>query len=264
MAGTRSAARHGLPLAPVVAGAAGLAIALAVALIPAWRVEAAVAASGLSGLIPAAAPPLGVTARLGLMLGFGGMVTVLLWGALVLLFPGAVIGRRVRRTRPAADDPRLLAPAGPEPPVVRRADAHPDAPPRPPMRATRDLGAPFLAGAEPVTGTVDSGIELPRDLDTPLALFDPLALPSVPAAPHATVKPLFRKAAPPAADPPPAPPAARDAPPLSVLLARLDAGLAKRGAVERQDAPPPPPSAPRLPAGLAATLGQLRRMATRD
>lgn len=85
-------------------------------------------------------------------------------------------------------------------PVVRRADAHPDAPPRPPLRAMRDLGTPFLdiratdgAGARPVE-VVERA--LPRDLTQPLAAFDPAAIPAVPRAPAATLSPLSPRARP--------------------------------------------------------------------
>lgn len=80
-------------------------------------------------------------------------------------------------------------------PVLRRADSHPDAPPRPPLRAMRDLGTPFLdiraidgAGARPVE-VVERA--LPRDLTQPLAAFDPAAIPAVPRAPAATLSPLY-------------------------------------------------------------------------
>ena len=57
--------------------------------------------------------------------------------------------------------------------VVRRADAHPDAPPRRPL-SLADLG----------------GIAPPSDLDTPLSAIDPDAIPSVPRAPVRPVAPL--------------------------------------------------------------------------
>ncbi|KQM98278.1 hypothetical protein [Sphingomonas sp. Leaf25] len=184
MATTHAPRQPGLPLAPTVAGVAGLAVVALVALVPAWRIEAAVMASGLPALLPAAAPPLGWTARAGLMLGFGGLVTVLLWLGLMLLAPTAVLP--LPRRKPKAKPRRAEVP-----PSVRRADAHPDAPPRPPVRADRDLGAPFL-DTPLVPATPDGERTIPRDLDMPLAMFDPDALPAAPAAPTPTVKPLFR------------------------------------------------------------------------
>jgi hypothetical protein len=104
-------------------------------------------------------------------------------------------------------------------PVLRRADAHPDAPPRPPLLATRDLGTPFLEvmarpapEAEhdehrpqplpesapepaPVAGAPEEQ-DLPMDLEQPLAAFDPQAIPQVPMPPPVTLPPLRRTARP--------------------------------------------------------------------
>lgn len=246
-------------LPPLVAGASGLLVAVAIALVPMWRIETVVTESGLPALLPIAAPPLGWTARAGMMLLAAVLVAVPVWIALTLL--------AVRRpvALPSAEDPAEEAP-----PSVRRADAHPDAPPRPPVRAARDLGMPFL---DPVASS-EPEVELPRDLNTPMAMFDPAALPMVPAAPPPTVRPLFR---PPAievepvaeSEPEPAPPpveavdepAASPTPPapgLSELIERLDRGLQRR----RGDVPTkaePDPEGTR--AGLASALGALRRMA---
>lgn len=94
-------------------------------------------------------------------------------------------------------------------PVLRRADAHPDAPPRAPLRATRDLGAPFLGDAaasaaqgrpigkadplpadflDSVPGLVER--PLPRDLSQRLATFDPAAIPQATIVRPATLPPL--------------------------------------------------------------------------
>jgi hypothetical protein len=238
-----------LPMAPTLAGAAGLAVAVGIALTPAWRIEAAVSASGLPAFLPAAAPPLGITARIGLMLGAGGIVTVLLWFALLLLTGQTMLSLAKPAVADEADEDEL-------PPAVRRADAHPDAPPRPPVRATRDLGTPFLDVTAPVE--VGEEVTLPRDLDTPMALFDPAALPVEPVAPAPTVRPLFRAAAPePVVEPEPEPevqPAAPEPPSIADLLTRLDDGLNRRA-----DAPKAAPPA----TGLASTLGALRQLATR-
>jgi hypothetical protein len=72
----------------------------------------------------------------------------------------------------------------PEPsdvPSVRRADAHPDAPPRRPMSAA-ELGVPPPPSVRPI----------PRDLDQPLAEFHPAAIPEVPLEPVRPVAPLVR------------------------------------------------------------------------
>lgn len=238
-------------LPPIVAVAAGLAVAGAIALVPAWRLESAVSASGLPAFLSIAAPPLGWTARLALMLIAGLLVAVPLWIGLTLLTGSG------RTALPSAEDLD-----GEAAPTVRRADAHPDAPPRPPVRAVRDLGTPFLDPLEPV----EPEITLPRDLDTPMAMFDPAALPAVPAAPPPAVRPLFRPAAidpapvadeaPLAEETEPVPPPAPAAPPsIDILLDRLDRGLQRRRTLDR-------PVADGAPAtGLASTLGALRRMA---
>ncbi|MDJ0277193.1 hypothetical protein QLH51_10345 [Sphingomonas sp. 2R-10] len=260
----------------VLAAVAGLAVAIAIAFVPAWRIETVVSESGLPAFLPIAAPPLGWTARAALMLLAALLVALPLWVALTLL--GATRPTALTYSEAAEDE---------LPPSVRRADAHPDAPPRPPVRAGRDLGAPFLDSVEPV----EAEIALPRDLDTPMAMFDPQALPQVPAAPPPTVRPLFRPLDPepelaefaPIADPGPvdapaiepepfagvqsvpapepvepvAPPAAASttpAPSIATLLDRLDRGLQRR----RLDRAPP---ASEPSPGLASALGALRRMA---
>jgi hypothetical protein len=107
-------------------------------------------------------------------------------------------------------------------PVLRRADAHPDAPPRPPLLATRDLGRPFDAFrtpadivkieveavdmveeiAAPVLEPAVAPVEqpLPVDLDQPLAAFDPDAMPEVPLAAPVALPPLSRGPKPPVFD----------------------------------------------------------------
>ncbi|MEN2746936.1 hypothetical protein [Sphingomonas sp. T9W2] len=156
---------------PIVAIFTALTVALVIALLPVWRIEAAVEASGLPALLPAAAPPLGMTARIMLMLAAATLIAGPLWIGLWLLLPAK------RRRRAAGAEPS-----------VRRADAHPDAPPRPPVRAARDLGKPFLDPLDPV----ETEMDLPRDLNVPMAIFDPAAVPPVPAAPAQAVRPLFR------------------------------------------------------------------------
>ncbi|WP_294252536.1 hypothetical protein [uncultured Sphingomonas sp.] len=70
-------------------------------------------------------------------------------------------------------------------PIIRRADAHPDARPRPPLRASHDLDMPAWALPKvPVEQeTAAAERDLPADLDQPLAAFDPKAIPAVPLPP---------------------------------------------------------------------------------
>lgn len=240
-----------------VAVMVGLAVAIAIAFVPMWRIETVVSETGLPTFLSIAEPPLGWTARAGLMLVAAVAVAVPVWIALRLLVERGPVAL------PSVDEDVEEAP-----PSVRRADAHPDAPPRPPVRATRDLGQPFL---DPV-GPVDPEVALPRDLNTPMAMFDPEALPMVPAAPPPAVRPLFRPtvAEPepepdpePVAEVRPAPPPLEEsvadpvqpAPSLSALIDRLDQGLQRR----RDDRPAAAPETANP--GLASALGALRRMA---
>lgn len=159
---------------PLVGGvASGLFVAAAFASMPAPLLESVVELAALPAMIAAAQPPLGATARL-LLAGCSGLfVGATVWAALYLLFgPGG---------------PFAKAGGADGMPQVRVADAHPDAPPRKPFSAA-DFGAPPPPAAAPPP--VEQ--PLPRDLDQPLAAFDPAA---IPAAPMQPVRPVFRRAA---------------------------------------------------------------------
>lgn len=153
-----------LPLgvaSPLVVGAC---VALGVLAMPAAALESLVVDSGIAAVLSVAEPPLGLTGRL--MLGaIGGLgAGTFAWLALVLVF-----GDKVFVDRDKASDI----------PVLRRADAHPDAPARPPVLATRDLGTPFLEVRAPVEeepAGPPPEQDLPKDLNQPLSAFDPGAL----------------------------------------------------------------------------------------
>ncbi|MBB3983363.1 hypothetical protein GGR44_003051 [Sphingobium fontiphilum] len=126
----------------MILGLAGAAAALAVLTIPVGLLEMVVASTGLSEAFPAAAPPLGWKARL-IVAAFAGLMAV----AAI-----AAIGRNhdEKSGRGAAKGDRKMGfafsrltalargrrTAGP---VLRRADAHPDAPAREPIFASRDF-----------------------------------------------------------------------------------------------------------------------------
>lgn len=205
---------------PVGAAALGTTVALLALVIPGAWLEGAVSGSGLPALLPVAAPPLGGTARVLLALGGGAVVAAVAWAALYLLFgPGGPLAMRtVTRTAP----------------TVRRADAHPDAPPRWPLTAA-ELASPTVPVAtEPLP---EAEQPLPADLDVPLAQFDPAAVLPVPREPARALKPLAPalepgermetfKLTPP---PPPVQPEPSDEPPsIDALLRRLEAGAARR------------------------------------
>lgn len=158
----------------VGAAIAGMLVALiAIAMPTAW-LENAVTGSGIAAVLTVAEPPLGTTARTMLALFGGFAVAAVTWAALYLLVGpgGPLAGARTPRAvrRPA--------------PTVRRADAHPDAPPRWPLSATELPAPPPPVVVAPVEQ------DLPVDLDEPLAAFDPHAVLPVPMAPTRALKPL--------------------------------------------------------------------------
>lgn len=124
-----------LSFAPLGAALIGAAAAAVLGALPTPMLESLVMASGIPAILSAAEPPLGMTARAAIAGGTGMVAAILSWFALFLLLGtrGFTIGR----------EPEVDPEAVPTP-VLRRADAHPDAPARAPLLATRDLGTPFL------------------------------------------------------------------------------------------------------------------------
>lgn len=282
-----------VPIAPAAGGAAALLTAALIALMPVTALESLILRSGVAAVLAAAEPPLGATARLVLILTVGGVVGLIVWLGTFLL-----VGARALAV---GGEPSVDAV-----PKLRRADAHPDAPARAPLFAHRDLGTPFLdiranrqtddpATPAPIEMVEEAEnadvrplpilrpmtevpVDVPADLDLPLAAFDPAAIPDVPMAPPAppppslaprpqvidsgdrfetfqlrpVVKPVatadFRVA------PQRAPVDTKAT--LTALLERLERGVADRSE-DRADRPTPPSE------GLEQTLGLLRRMATR-
>lgn len=235
---------------PLLALTLAAATAFALFAMPSHMFDDVVGRTGLSSVLPAAAAPLGDTARL-LVAGFGAVLVG------VLAFFGLRAIDRLGPARPI----RLRADAVPE---LRREDAHPDAPARRPIFATLDLGKSLDEGAieviskgwpapaadhqdapvamevenaETVPLTSDSTFDVPERAARPAAsLADDAA-----AAPEETVyaayiEPPVEPAEAPADSPTsmsePLPPAARQSSDESVagLMARLEAGLARRGA----------------------------------
>lgn len=196
-------------IAPVGGAVAALAVVLLFVALPATVLEDWVWRSGLPSLIGAAEPPLGTTARAVLALAGGALAGAVTWSALFLLFgPGGLLA------------PRAASSDGV--PVLRRADAHPDAPARRPLSAADLKDDDDMVFARPVTSAppppppVEQPI--PADLDLPLAAFHPGALPPVPLTPVRPVPPL-RVPAKPAAEEPAAPAAP---PTIESLIDRLE------------------------------------------
>lgn len=164
------ATRITLPLAPAGAGLLALLTGMAVLAAPTTLLEAFALDSGIAAIVAAAEPPLGVTARFALTLAAAGGVFAACWVLLDLLGPGRTLA--------------FDLPAG----MLKDV--------REPVRATRDLGVPFLevtAGkVRPKAVPADVERPLPKDLDTPLAFFDPAAMPVVPVDPVPLVPALAK------------------------------------------------------------------------
>ena len=134
-----------IPFAPVVAILFGVVAAILMAAVPQWLFERSVVQSGLPTVIAAAAPPLGVLARLLAVVSAFLVIAVVLWGIL-----GPVTTRLENRKRartPWRD-------TGYDEPV--RDDSDLFVAPRRPIFAPEELGAPLMsdeavANAVPLT-----------------------------------------------------------------------------------------------------------------
>ena len=197
-------ARHELPARLPIWGAVGagvLALLGALTLPYPW-IEAAVQAMGLEPLLPSSTWSI---VRIGAGLAMGLFAAVATWSMLSLLGRDGAL----RATAEGA-------------PVLRRADAHPDAPARRPLSAAELAVLPGLP--EPEADPLAR--ELPRDLDTPLSALDPRAIPPRPRPAVRAVATLapgerletFRLTPPPASMP-----AAAGNPGIDGLLRRLEA-----------------------------------------
>ncbi|MEY4269477.1 MAG: hypothetical protein RLZZ58_693 [Pseudomonadota bacterium] len=129
-------------LAPAIQAAVGAMafVFLFAAVVPAAWLNALAWQLFLDQISPLTTPPLGMGARIGfavILALIAGLITFMIMLALVK--PPAE-GRSVM-TRRVAERARKLATADEGIPAVRAADAHPDAPPRAPFRADRDLAA---------------------------------------------------------------------------------------------------------------------------
>ena len=139
-------------------------------------------------------------------------------------------------------------------PVLRRADSHPDAPARRPIRAAKDLGQPLPMNAQ--TAVPDNRpiarpltIDLPNDLETPLAALDPE---SILATPREPVRPVASLARPQIIDP-------------GERFETFDLTPIKRGGPTKAAAPalrPNPES--EAPASIGTLLDRLEKKTGRD
>lgn len=208
-----------------VASLAGLAVAFFAFAAPADLLDGLVASSGLPSLIPAAAPPLGTTARiaigaLGGFAAFGIAFTVLRW---LDRFARPSV-RPTLRAEPDEDAPRL-----------RRRDLHPDAPPVRPIQAVRDFG-------DPAASALPAWIA-PAIASKEIASEDIIVPETAPPVPQ-----------------PPAEPAT-----LAELMARLEDGLARRHTpTQRRDTPAAPERYAPSDDRLQSAIESLQRLAARQ
>lgn len=163
-----------LLVAPLGALLAWIAVATTLLLIPVSAFDQLVEASGLGSVLDTQAAPLNPTARIVIAVNAGAITALFCWSALFLLFgPGGFLNK--------------LIIGGEGVPVVRHADAHPDAPPRRPLSAHAELGAPPPL---PDPGPPPAVRPIPADLDLPIAAFHPAAIPEIPREPVRPVAPL--------------------------------------------------------------------------
>jgi hypothetical protein len=155
MAGSFSGRRRGSGLLDLaVAALAGGSVAFATFAMPDGLFAQIVVASRLPDLLAAAQPPLGDTARWSAIAAAGATTFLLAWALL------RALDRVPSRRRPPAESG--FAEPFAELPRVRRADAHPDAPARRPLRAGHELGEP-LEGPPPMEDTLDLVEPVPEE-----------------------------------------------------------------------------------------------------
>lgn len=245
------------PAMPAVIGAAALTFLFAAVMPMAWvaGISWNLYLDRLSDLF---VPPVGNAARLSLALGMA-VVAALIAGFVALLIAEpeqsglASLGRRL--TRKAAveqDDDDDDVPVR-----RRRADLHPDDPPRPPIRAGRDLPA---QGLGPVAATPEYALYetvVPYEDEGELILAD-LAPVEVEPGEAPWLQPVDRAG--------PAMPDPADNS-LGAMVARLEAGLARRQPVTAPAIPVPDSSSdtasedePEIDFALEAALSTLQRM----
>jgi hypothetical protein len=111
-----------LPLAPVVAAMFAAVAAVLVIAMPHWLFEYYVQRVGLPGLLPAATPPLGNTARIGAAVAAFGATGAALWALL------ATVERRWSEASDSLSDYPSVTAGPPEP-----------------LRAEAELGAPLMS-----------------------------------------------------------------------------------------------------------------------
>ncbi|MCW0197702.1 hypothetical protein [Sphingopyxis sp.] len=262
------------PAVPAVIGAAALTFLFAAVMPMAW-------VAGISWnlyldrLSDFFVPPVGNAARLVLAFGMAAVAALIAaFIALLIAEPEqsglAALGRRMRRNERVDDD------ADGEAPVRRRrADLHPDDPPRPPIRAGRDLPA---LGLGPIAAPGESAAATAAPEATPETI-DAVTIDAVATDAIGEDELILADLAPVEMDEPGAEPwlqpvdRAGPALPdpadnsLGAMVARFEAGLARRRPESAAAPPIPVPAAPldadgegEIDFALEAALSTLQRM----
>ncbi|MFS0738372.1 hypothetical protein ABC347_15105 [Sphingomonas sp. 1P06PA] len=248
MAKTFAARLARFPIEPVMASLLAASTGFALHAMPQPLLEAIVAASGLPGLIDAATPPLGHTARSGVVFAGALAAFLLVWAIFWL------IDHWPQRAAVDTDAERdyVFTP--------RAEDAHPDAPVRRPIFAAADLGNPVARVPEPEGNIAQRARIFPDPPAEPL-MVEHVAVDE----PEAELEPLLLDT--PFVDPEPIPSdVAGAAPPETVVVAPSETPAPDPiAATPTAAAPVPPPGPPRSTAELMARLeAGLARRATRD
>jgi hypothetical protein len=169
-----------IPFAPVVAVLFGLVAAILVAAVPQWLFEKGVVASGLPTVLAAAAPPLGLVARiLAIALAFGG-VAFLMW---VLLAPVTRLFDSKSRTRTPWRDTGYDGEL-----ELSRIDP---LPPRRPIFAPDELGAPLMS--DEAIAPVVPFLEPAPELAEPVAVEELAPVITAPASTDSSIAALIRR-----------------------------------------------------------------------
>lgn len=216
----------------------GAAIALIVFLLPTAALELAVERSGLASVMPAAAPPLGQTARglLAAMLGGGFAIAVAIILRALEGLPNIKIKRRVIAPKFEVEKQELVKPLpvseAEEP--VRRA----------PILATQELGAPFHSIVAP--SPVKKAEPAPEPVKAEPVKAEPVKTETMPAP-----KPIIGQGE-----------------SLSAMMQRLETGFERRRAMRADAAPAaekplPLPVMPDIDSALRDALGTLQKMSAR-
>jgi hypothetical protein len=223
-----------------------------------------VSATPLPGLIAAAEPPLGTTARLAAVAAIALFVFALVWALMGLL--ERVPARRTGAVSKAVDEV--------DAPRLRRADAHPDAPSRRPLVAGRDLGEPIDSLPEPVLSPEEAR-PLPSFLVAePEPEPEPQPEPAAEPAPEPQAAAEDELVLEPASEETPLSELAARLPepgrgseePLSQLVGRIETGLGRKRRALPEPAPEAAAPQPQEPVGhrLRSAINDLQKMAARS